>query len=97
MNKREKQWYKYYKECNELDYEQIERFDEKDQDNILRIKLLIEIIEEQKKEIDKLKEKLKFNEALVEMYLEQLCKARRIIESFESGEMKVGEKYEQDV
>ena len=88
MNKTEEMWYKHYKECNDLDYAQIERFDEKVQEDILRTKALIEMIEELQKEV-------KNQKSLSDMYLQTLCKSRKIIESFESGEMKVGEKYEQ--
>ena len=80
MNKTEEMWYKHYKECNDIDYAQIERFDMKDQEDILRTKCLIGIIEKQGDRINTL--------------TKDILMQRKVIESFESGEMKAGEKYE---
>jgi hypothetical protein len=80
MNKTEEMWYKHYKECNDIDYAQIERFEPKIQEDILRTKCLIGIIEKQEDRIESL--------------TNDIIRQRKIIESFESGEMKAGEKYE---
>lgn len=80
MNKTEEMWYKHYKECNDIDYAQISRFDEKTQEEILRTKCLIGIIEKQENRIETLDNVVKRQE--------------KIIKSFETGEIKIGEKYE---
>lgn len=80
MNKTEEMWYKHYKECNDIDYAQIERFEPKIQEDILRTKALIGIIEKEEDRIESLNN--------------VICRQKKIIESFESGEMKAGEKYE---
>lgn len=80
MNKQEKEWLDYYKECNDLDYAQIERFEPKVQEEILRTKLLIEIIEKQE---DRIKTQ---NEVIILQ--------NKKIESFETGEMKIGTRIE---
>ncbi len=104
MNKTEEMWYKHYKECNDIDYAQIERFDTKVQEEILRTKALIDIIAKEEDRINQLIGETLEYKNLNQWYItrnaelkENLAETDRendrlhnIIESFESGEMKVG-------
>lgn len=94
MNKTEEMWYKHYKECNDIDYAQIERFDTKVQEDILRTKALIGIIEKQEDRINQLKGQIELYEFTIRKQEKEISTMNEIIKSFESGEMKAGEKYE---
>lgn len=105
MNKQEKEWLDYYKECNDLDYAQIERFEPKVQEDILRTKLLIEIIEKIEKQEDSdkndffsetrwLKLLNESNKQLIDALKKEIEIKDKIIESFENGEMKIGTRIE---
>ena len=94
MNKTEEMWYKHYKECNDIDYAQINRFDEKTQEDILRTKALIGIIEKEEDRISQLKGQIELYEFTIKKQEREMEKMDAIIKSFESGEMKVGKEYE---
>lgn len=94
MNKTEEMWYKHYKECNDIDYAQIERFDTKVQEDILRTKALIGIIEKQEDRINQFKGQIELYEFTIRKQEKEISTMNEIIKSFESGEMKAGEKYE---
>lgn len=90
MNKTEEMWYKHYKECNDIDYAQIERFDTKVQEEILRTKALIDIIAKEEDRISELRGQIELYEFTIRKQEKEISTLNNIIKSFESGEMKIG-------
>lgn len=90
MNKTEEMWYKHYKECNDIDYAQIERFDTKVQEEILRTKALIDIIAKEEDRISELRGQIELYEFTMKKQEKEISTLNNIIKSFESGEMKIG-------
>lgn len=90
MNKTEEMWYKHYKECNDIDYAQIERFDTKTQEEILRTKALIDIIAKEEDRISEFRGQIELYEFTMKKQEKEINTLNNIIKSFESGEMKIG-------